>query len=169
MTDSLADYASNNGNMELLTQKIRIPYDHATQGNFFCDNLLVVKDAGHLQISVRYNESVKESMIKYYGIEDFEVEDYHRFSFRLWRSGDEETPDGYEIGRVSDVLWDSYAMYHYCLVAFEDVSFDDDISWIRLEIFVEGSESDTPFMVAIYENNEVYNSFTQVKYKGEAR
>ena len=52
ITDSLADYASNNGNMELLTQKIRIPYDHATQGNFFCDNLLVVKDAGHFLIDI---------------------------------------------------------------------------------------------------------------------
>lgn len=169
ITESLAEHYSNSGEINALTQKIRIPYDHPTEGNFFCDNLIIVKEAGHLQVSVRYNESVKASMVSNYKIEDFDVEDYYRFSFRLWRSGDEENPDGYEIGRVSDTLWDSYAMYHYCLVAFDDVNFSDDIAWIRLEIFVEGAESETPFMVAIYENNADYNSFTEVKYKGDAR
>jgi len=41
------------------------------------------------------------------------------------------------------------------------------ISWLRLEIFIQGVEMEKPYMVAIYENNEVYSKFQDYRLSGE--
>ena len=168
-TSELTDfYRASDGEFEVYTQSLRAPYDDANQGNFFCDYLIIVPEAGHLQICMRYNRSLADGLKQNYGFDGFDTENEEQFSFRLWRSGG-ESADGYEIGRLSAVEWDEFAMYRYCRLSFEDVDFgfdsEDGADWIRLEIFIDGVEKDGPFMVAIYENNDDYSKFSEYRLK----
>ena len=171
-TDALTEhYVETGGNIGALTQKLRAPYDDADRGNFFCDRLIVIPDIGELQVALRYNVSIASSLADNYGLSDFDAENTSQFSFRLWRNGS-DGGSGSEIGTITAALWDSYAMYRYCKLVFDGVDFgleegEDKIEWIRLEIFIEGIEE--PFMVAVYENNDDYASFSEYKLsKGEA-
>lgn len=157
-------YYSNQNTIDAFSQKLRAPYDNPNEGNFFCGELIVVPDAGHLQICMKYNESIRDSLKYNYGVDGFDTEDHGQFSFRLVRSGDEAEPNGYETGRLVDSQWDSFAMYRYCRLSFDDVSFSD-ASWIRLEIFIDGINDGKPFMVAIYENNDDYSKFTNFRVR----
>ena len=157
-TDSLtAYYNQHNGDIGALTQQLLYPYDDNDEGNFFCSNLIVVRDAGHLQITLRYNVSLSESMAKNYGLQDFDTENHEQFSFRLWRDGLTEGDEGCEVGRLVAVEWDSFAMYRYARLTFEGIDFAEDteekIEWIRLEVTVDGAKKVEPFMILIYENH----------------
>ncbi|MBO5907797.1 MAG: hypothetical protein J6Q85_06580 [Clostridia bacterium] len=169
-TDTLSSYYSErDGELEVLTQTLRTPYDDADKGNFFCDHLRIVKDAGYLQITVRYNESLRRVLLENYGTE-VDIEDKTVFSFRLYKSG-----EGGEVGRLVYTEWDSFMMYRYCKLVFEDVDFGtetDPVNWIRLEIMIDGvqytdkadnTKKDKVFMIPVYENNENYSKFSEYK------
>jgi hypothetical protein len=157
-----AYYNDNGGQLSALTQKLRAPYDNPNEGNFFADHLIVIPEIDQLQICMRYNVSVADTLTGKYGLSAFDADNSAQFSFSLWRSGDDA---GYETGRLSVCFWDSYAMYRYTKLVFDDVDFDG-AGWIRLEIFVEGIEE--PFMIPIYENSESYSKFEDYKLgKGE--
>lgn len=171
--DTLTEYYNaNGGDIEVLTQSLRAPYDNANQGNFFCSELMLIPEINQLQVCLRYNNSLSRALLENYGFEGFDPQNELQFSFRLWRDGDDSNPDGYEIGRLSATKWESYAMYRYCKLVFDDVDLgldsDDGAEWIRLEIYIEGLNLEKPFMIAVYENNDEYSKLDEYKLaKGE--
>ena len=168
-TDRLTEYYNaKDGDIVALTQKLRAPYDNPNEGNFFCDRLIVVPEIGQLQVCLRYNRSLADSLSLNYGIADFDTENAEQFSFRLWKNGDGSGSEGYETGRLVYSEWASFAMYRYCKLVFEDVDLSENADWIRLEVFIDGVEQGNPFMIAIYENNEGYSEFSKyIPKKGE--
>ncbi len=169
-TDGLTAYYNEmGGEIEVLTQKLRARYDDPDKGNFFCDHLRVVREAGQLQITLRYNDSLKTELLESYGIE-VDIDDKSLFSFRLYKSG-----EGGETGTLAYTEWDSFMMYRYCKLVFEDVDFgteNEPVKWIRLEIMIDGVkytdkadniQKDKVFMIPVYENNEDYSKFTEYK------
>lgn len=159
-------YNANDGDINALTQKMLYPYDDNDEGNFFASNLIVVREAGTLQVVLRYNVSLADSLKNNYGLEDFNPDDTEQFSFRLWRDGAADGDEGCEVGRLVHTEWESFAMYRYAKLVFEDVDFgaadsEDKIEWIRLEIFVDGAEKEEPFMILIYENHAERSSFDE--------
>lgn len=155
-------YNANGGEIGAKTQKLLYPYDDNDEGNFFGSNLIVVRGAGVLQVTLRYNVSLGDSLEKNYGLSDFDPDNREQFIFRLWRDGVSESDAGSEVGRLAHIEWDSFAMYRYAKLVFEDVDFgdgEDAIEWIRLEVFVDGAEKDEPFMILVYENHEERSGF----------
>ena len=173
-TENLTEYYnSTDGNIGALSQKLRAKYDDPDLGNFFCDNVIIIPGCGEIQMSLRYNASVGDNFLEEYGFDGFDPDDPEQFSFRLWHNFTDEDPEGYEIGTLSVSEWSSYSMYRYFKLVFDGIDFygetrDDDIKWIRLEIFVDGVEKDEPFMIAVYENHEAYSKFEEyIPSKGE--
>ena len=162
--DVLRQHYSDSGNdINVLTQSLRAPYDHADEGNFFCDNLYVIREAGQLQVSVRFNVSLVDSIKEKYGVE-IDPNDPDIFSFSLARNPGGEGEAIESIGKLTYVKNESSMMYRYFKLVFDDVDFgdgEDSVNWIRLEINIEGVEREEPFMVAIYENHEDYSSFDE--------
>lgn len=167
-TPTLAEYyIANSGNIKAKTQELRAPYDNNNEGNFFCGNLIVIEGCGELQVSLRYNVSLGKTLIEKYGLTDFDAENTEQFRFRLWRDGVSELDAGEEIGTLAYTGWESYSMYRYCKLVFDDIDFSD-VEWIRLEVFVDGVKNSEPFMIPIYENNGSYSRFSDYKLsKGE--
>ena len=170
-TPELAEfYNQKNGNIGAITQRIQTKYDDGNEGNFFCDNLIVIPELGQLQITVRYNVSLEETLAAKYGKTTLAEED---FNFKLRKSGGDPRATGAAAGEDLDatltaVIWDSYLMYRYCKLVFDGIDFesddaDDIINWIRLDITLDGVERDTPFMLAIYQNNDNYSEFEEYK------
>ncbi len=166
-----AYYNANGGNIKAETQKLRAPYDDAEEGNFICDHLIVVKDAGHLEITLRYNTAIKSTLEgKEYGLTSFDPERQSQFSFRLCRNGATDD-DADVLNAAVTTVWDSFLMYRYCKIVFDGVDFGKsslggDLNWIRLEVFIDGIEK--PFMIPIYEDHEDYSSFKDYEIsKGE--
>ena len=166
--DTLTEYyGAMDGNIEVLTQELRAPYDDANHSNFFVGKLMLIPEIDQIQMCLRFNKSLGQALLENYGIENFDPNNEMQFTFRLWRDGDDTNPDGYEIGVLTVAEWESYAMYRYCKLVFDDVDLgldsEDGVEWIRLEIFVEGVNADTPFMIAVYENNEEYSKLDEYK------
>ena len=161
-----AYYNATDGDIGALTQSLRAPYDDEREGNFFCDNLIVIKGAGEIQLSLRYNSSLPDRL----GV-DF---DYDDITFTLRASGGAEDATGYEAGRLLDAelsvcRWDEFMMYRYAKLVFDGIDFSSDIEWIRLDIEIDGVERDEPFMVCIYEDNAAFSRFSDYKPSAEER
>ena len=160
-TDSLAEYYFSNGEkLDAETQDLRAPYDDPNVANFICDNLIVVRRADHLQVSARYNKSLLEDIEKKYGLSPEEIS----FDFALVKNpvADKESPR--PIGKLSEVITEENAIYTYFKLVFDDVDFgldegEEKVNWIRLDISINGVEMESPYMVAIYENNVNYSIF----------
>ena len=173
--DSLtAFYNEREGDIGALTQSLRAPYDDADKGNFFCDNLIIIPELGQLQLSVRYNISMLSSLEQDLSLSDLSPDDKDLFTFRLYMSGESEDEAEHIVGRLDYVGFDSFLMYRYYKLVFDDIDFkmdsEDKINWIRLEIFVNGVSDDKPYsMVAVYENNESYDTFKEYKLSGGER
>ena len=173
--DSLtAFYNEREGDIGALTQSLRAPYDDADKGNFFCDNLIIIPELGQLQLSVRYNISMLSSLEQELSLTDLSPDDKDLFTFRLYMSGESEDEAEHIVGRLDYVGFDSFLMYRYYKLVFDDIDFkmdsEDKINWIRLEIFVNGVSDDKPYsMVAVYENNESYDTFKEYKLSGGER
>ena len=164
-----AYYNACGGDIGALTQSLRAPYDDEREGNFFCDNLIVIKGAGEIQLSLRYNSSLPDKL----GV-DFDNED---ITFTLRRSGGAEDATGYEAGRLLDAeltvcRFEEFMMYRYAKLVFDGIDFGEDgsdIEWIRLDIEIAGVERDEPFMVCIYEDNAAFSRFSEYKLSAEER
>ena len=152
-------YNETGGNIGATTQSLSTPYDDNNKGRFFCDNLILIKGIGQLQVSLRYNDSLAKTLKEEFS-EDIDVKADYVFSFRLVRNpvSDEEGTDGVVIGSLSDSFTDSMLMYNYYKLVFDGIDFADgtdaEIKWIRLEVLVNGVEMEKPYMILIYENNE---------------
>ncbi|MBQ2876018.1 MAG: hypothetical protein IJE25_03325 [Clostridia bacterium] len=174
-TDALAaHYKEKGGNISVLTQKLKAPYDDEKDGNFFCDHLRVCREAGTLQITLRYNVSLSKEFKQDLGC-DVDMENQELFTFRLWRSGDQQY-----VGTLAYVEWDSFMMYRYVKLVFEDVDFsvlensakEDKPNWLMLDIHVDGVQYkdkktkewlDKEFKILVYENREEWYHFKEYK------
>ena len=166
-TDELtAHYNATGGNIGALTQNLRAPYDDEKNGNFFCDNLIVIPEIGELQITLRYNVSLLERLEEEYKLSELDPDSDGLFSFRLWRSGESTDEATQVVGTLSASHFESFLIYRYYKLVFDGIDFgegEDEIKWLRLEIFLNGAEMEKPFMIAVYENNEVYSTFKEYK------
>ncbi len=167
--DTLTEYYNAvGGDMNVYTQTLRAPYDDPDVCSFFCDNLIVVREAGQLQVSVRYNSSIFSTIEEKYGVAlDPESDDL--FSFRLERVPFEDGASANEVGRLDYVTTDTCLMYTYYKLVFDDVEFLGDKDWIRLEITLNGVEGASPYRVLIYENTDEHNKFDEYKLSGKEK
>ena len=179
-----AHYNEKGGDISVLTQNIRTEYSDAEEGNIFCDNLFVIKEAGQLQISLRYNRSVEENLKKKFGV-TVDTSKEGVFLFRLVRNNpDAATADEFDqrcvLGTLSVQKFDTGAQYGYYKLVFNGVDFDGAAfgntlpSWIRLETFLNTGDGefhdDKVFAYnLIYENNEVYSAFEEYELSEEEK
>ena len=76
-------------------------------------------------------------------------------------------------GKFFDIVEDSFLMYRYYKLVFDDVELgldegEEKVEWLRLEIELLGAKEKTFFYVPIYENNKGYSDFKEYKLsKGE--
>ena len=168
-----AYYSSTGGDIEVLTQKLRAPYDDEDAGNFFCDNLLVVTEADHLQISLRYNDAIHATFLEKYGV-DISESGFDAFTFRLVRNPITDDGEPVLLAENPEIITDSLMMYRYAKLVFDGVEFgldagENKAEWIRLEIELGGTEKPTVFMIPVYENNSDYASFDEYKPSAKER
>ena len=169
--DALTEYYSaTGGEMDVYTQTLRAPYDDPDVCSFFCDNLIIVREAEQLQVSVRYNSSVFSTIKEEYGV-DLDPASEDLFSFRLVRVPFEDGAQAYEIGKLDYVATDTCLMYTYYKLVFDEVDFLDDGAqdWIRLEITLNGVEGSSSYMILIYENTDEYHTFEEYKLSGKEK
>ena len=167
-TDGLTShYTSENGEISIVTQELQAPYDDPNEGNIFCDHLRVVRDAGYLQITLRFNRSFEDTLLTAYTA-DVDLTDEDIFAFSLTRNGGES---GVQTGKLVHVEWYDFMMYRYARLVFEEVDFgegDSAAAWIRLETRIDGAtytdkdkvQHDKVFMNLIYEDHDTYSKFS---------
>ena len=152
-----AYYNEKGGNIGALTQNLRAEYDDPDEGNFFCDNLIVIPGINQLQVSARYNVSLMQSIKEKYGVE-LDADADNLFTFKLSvlpLSRDDGT--AHATGKLTVAETDKMMMYRYYKLVFDDVDFElegEDEVWIRLEIYINGVEMEKPYMVLIYEDTK---------------
>ena len=164
-----AYYNARGGVLDAKTQNLRAPYDDADKGNFFADNLIVIEGAGQIQLSLRLNTSIVDTIKKDYGA-DVEIGE-NTFSFELYRDsrgeGEGEAPVAEKIGELTYCSYDSFAMYRYYKLVFDGIDFetglDTAVEWLRVEIRINGVKMDKPYMIAVYENHDDYSKFLDYK------
>ncbi len=168
-----AFYNETNGKIGAKTQDLRSPYDDPDKGNFFCDNLVVIPDIDQLQISVRFNFSLIEALEKEYGVEL--VPDAENFlEFKLSKNPIDENSEPRDIGELTYESTDAKFMYKYYKLVFDGVDLGTDegeesAKWIRLEIKIKGIDKEQPFMVLIYENNDIYATFEEYELSNKEK
>ena len=165
-------YNENNGSINAKTQKIRFPYDHAEEGRFFSDHLIVISEIGQLQITLRYNKSLIEKLEKEYSVQL----DDSSFTFVLARDPRDNTAQDVEsevIGRLTVDRTDDNIMYCFHKLVFDGIEFDSDtepkIEWLRVEVYVDGVELEEPIRLLIYENNDAYSLFSDYKLSNKEK
>ena len=163
-------YSSTDGDIDAITQTLRAPYDDPDFASFFADNLIVIKGAGQIQLSVRYNSSVFDTIEEKYGVRlDGNADGL--FSFELERVPFDKDEQTYKIGELDCAFTDKALMYTYYKLVFDGVDFPDSDTpdWIRLKITVNGIENAEPYYILIYENTEEYSAFEEYKLTGKER
>ena len=178
-TDALkSHYAEKGGNIKVESVKLRAPYDDEKEGNFFADYVLICREAGTLQVTLRYNVSIADEFESSYGCKvDVENRDIFTFSLMTHVNGSSDKEFS-SIGRLVYKDWDSFLMYRYVKLVFEDVDFaaldalddkgteetedDEAISrWLALDIHVDGVQYkdsktkemvDKEFKILVYDN-----------------
>ena len=168
-----AYYNSTGGDMEVLTQELRAPYDDEDDGNFFCDNLFVITGAGQLQVSLRYNDAIEAIFLEKYGV-DISESGFDAFTFRLVRNPLTEEGEPVVLAENPEIIRDSLIMYRYAKLVFDGVEFgldegENKAEWIRLEIELVGANKPTVFMIPVYENHSDYSSFDEYKLSAKER
>lgn len=175
-------YNKNDGDIGALTQKLldssSFGFDDSTEGNFYCKHFIYIPETEELQITLRYNASLMNTIKEKYGIElDPDGESNFDFSLVAARSSDntsDEDPDR-ELGTaMGETLvaeeYDSALMYRYVKLVFNDVKLDlgneNEVNWIRLEVGINGVEMKEPYMVLIYWNTE---DFPLIPYELSAK
>ena len=152
-----AFYNENGGEIGALTQSLRAEYDDPDDGNFFADHLIVIPEINQLQIALRYNVSLMDTVKEDYGIE-LTGDNKKFFDFTL-SVIPLSKKDGTAIatGTLSALETDKLLMYRYYKLVFDDVDFDfkdEEGIWIRLEISIRGVEMEEPYMILIYEDTK---------------
>ena len=163
-------YRATDGNIGAETQSLRAPYDDPDFASFFADNLIIIREAGQLQLSVRYNSSVFDTIEEKYGVRlDAEAESL--FTFELERVPFESSEAAYPIGEIDYVASDSLMMYTYYKLVFDGVEFlpSDESDWIRLKITINAIPDAAPYYILVYENTEQYSAFGEYQLSGKEK
>lgn len=171
-TDKLtAFYNERGGEIGAKTQKLQAAYDAPQNATFWADNLIVIEEIGEIQLSLRFNKSVKDNIEKKWGIKIGE-EYTDDFSFALYRNNpefnanvkeSEENSRFLPIGELTVVKTDSSITYEYYKLVFDNVDFEG-VAWLSLAITVNGATvAGEPYRIAIYENHEGYSIFNDYK------
>ena len=163
-------YHAKNGSIGALTQSLRAPYDDPDFASFFADNLIIIKDAEQLQLSVRYNSSVFDTIEEKYGVRLDETS-FEHFSFSLERVPFNEGEEAQSIGELVYSSTDSLLMYTYYKLVFDGVEYlGEDVSdWIRLKITINDIPEAEPYYILVYENTEQYSAFGEYKLSGKEK
>lgn len=156
--DELTELYKNNGTVNAQTQSLRAPYDDPDFASFFADKLIIVKDAGQLQITVRYNASIFDSIEEKYGVRLDGTEE-QLFSFELERIPFEASENAYSVGTLDYCASDSLLMYTYYKLVFDGVEFlgEEESDWLRLKITLNGVEGAKPYYILVYEQTDEYS------------
>ena len=169
--DELTEYyKTQNGDIGATTQGLRAPYDDPDYASFFADNLIIVKGVGQLQLSVRYNSSIFDTIEEKYGVRLDENAD-GLFTFELERVPFDKTEEAHKIGELDYSAKDSALMYTYYKLAFDGVDFypDENPDWIRLKITINGISDAKPYYILVYENTDEYHNFTDYELSRKER
>ena len=155
-------YKNNDGNINAMTQTLRAPYDDPDFASFFADNLVLIKDAQQIQLSVRYNSSIFDSIEEKYGVRVDETSS-DLFTFELERVPFDKTQAPYSVGELVYSTTDSMAMYTYYKLVFDGVEFlpESEYDWIRIKITLNGVDDAAPYYILIYENTEEYSALAE--------
>ena len=175
-TDELTEhYNKKGGDIGALTQELlnsrNYGYDDSKDGNFFARNMIYIPETGELQVTLRFNTSLADSIKEKYGV-DFDPDAKGSFTYSLvaMRASDTAS-EGEELGRPIDATlvaeeYDSLFMYRYIKLVFDGVDLaagtTDAVDWLRLEISINGVAMKEPYMILIYYNNK---SFPLIPYK----
>ena len=158
-----AFYNERGGDIGAQTQEIRFPYDHEDKGRFFSDHLIVIREAGQLQITLRYNRSLIDNLESEYGVE---LEGDDIFTFVLARDGRDNANEeikSEQVGTLTVNETESVMLYTYHKLVFDGIDFGSDseptVEWLRVEVYVKGIELKEPIQLLIYENNDVHYVF----------
>ena len=169
--DELTEYyEATSGDIGAKTQTLRAPYDDPDYASFIADNLIIIEGVDQLQISVRYNSSIFDTIESKYGVR-LDPETEGLFSFELERVPFDNTESAYKIGELDYCDSDSLLMYTYYKLVFDGVELlsDDTPDWIRLKITLNGVPSADPYYILVYENTKEYSSFSEYKLSGKER
>ena len=155
-------------NFHVYTQDLMAPYDDAKKGNFFAAYMQCVPAYGELQATLRYNKSSLANIAAYYDTDIADDDPLNLFSFSLLVSYETEDENGlyrrFELNRDA-CRTDSFLMYRYAKLVFEDVDFQDAV-WMRVDIFLRGTEEgytdEKRFgSIVLYESYEIYKTTGQ--------
>jgi len=149
-----AYYNETNGKIGAKTQNLKAEYDDEDEGNFFCDNLIFIPEIGQLQISVRHNVSLMDSIEKKYKVK-LDADNADNFEFNLVISPFKDNVSGdvfVNTGNKPYQKFDKMMMYRYHKLVFDDVDFNyEEQFWIILEIRIKGVEMKEPYRVLVYQ------------------
>ena len=162
-----AHYRADPEGFAAFTQDIRFPYDDAKDGNFFAAALVVVPDADHMQLTVRYNESTLPKVASHYKLPETPAAVDGLFRYTLTVSYNEsEDGDDYRTYACSYVAEDAAFMYRYARIAFDGVELDGAV-WARVDIYYK-EESELFGAIAVYESrtyDDVTDTFVDIPLK----
>ena len=163
-----AYYNANDGDIGAETQKMRAPYDDPDFASFMTDNLIIVREVGQLQLSVRYNSSIFSTIESKYGVK-LDKTSTDLFIFELERVPFDSSEAVYSIGELDYSTSDSKFMYTYYKLAFDGVEFYDSETpdWIRLKITIKDIPDADPYYILVYENTEEHSNFSDYKLSGK--
>ena len=165
--DELTEYYnSNDGDIDALTQKLRAPYDDPDFASFMADNLIAIKGAGQLQLSVRYNSSIFDTIEEKYGVRLDKKRD-DNFIFELEYVPFDKSVPAYKTGELDYSSTDRALMYTYYKLVFDGIEFVDENDWIRLKITIKDIPDAEPYYILVYENVE--KNLTEYKLSGKER
>ena len=156
-----AFYNERGGEIGAKTQEIRFPYDHQDKGRFFSDHLIVIRDAGQLQITLRYNRSLIDTLESEYGVQ---LDGDDIFTFVLARDPRDNADTDVEsevVGTLTVNETDSLLLYNYHKLVFDGINFgsetEPEVEWLRVEVYVKGIKLKDPINLLVYENNDAYS------------
>ena len=168
--DTLTEYYNaQGGEIDAKTQTMRAPYDDPDFASFMADNLILIKGAGQLQLSVRYNSSIFDTIEQKYGVRlDANAEDL--FTFTLERVPFDSNAEAHTVGQLDYVLTDSKLMYTYYKLVFDGVDFlEGESDWLRLKITVNSIPDAEPYYILVYESTEQYSQLGDYDLSGKEK
>ena len=133
MTDALTAYAET---QKLDTEKCRIsvPYDDNVSASFIADNLIVERGAGAVQFTLRLNRFTMKKWSETVGADwDGKTIDETVFTVTLLDDLGNRYAATCSFGKK--ILW--YRAVKYC---FDGVDLSDAVSWVRVDVFLSGSD-----------------------------
>jgi hypothetical protein len=137
------------------------------------DNLIIVEGAGQLQLSIRYNSSIFDTIEEEYEVRPSDNGDLFTFTLERVPFGDESgnTAAAYTIGELDDVTSDSFAMYTYYKLVFDGVEFlgEEESDWLRLKITLNGVEGAKPYYILVYEQTDEYSLLGDYELSGKEK